>query len=169
MTQNILPAALLIATDPSCTSLLGTGDVDKAAIFNGEGNSVWASSAGFQLSPSEMKAIVNAYKDKNEPKAVQSTGIHIAGEKYVVLKADDTSLYGKKVSLTDSDIPGAEKCPRTTLLTVCVSGANKGREGVVIVKTNQALLVTHYPEHVQAGQAANTVEKLGDYLKSVGY
>jgi len=125
------------------TSLVATGNLDKAAIFNSEGNSVWATSAGFQVSPGEMQEIVNAYKDKgdaNGVKQVQSNGLHIAGERYVVLKADDRSLYGKK-----------------------------GREGIVIVKTTQALLVTHYPESVQPGAAANTVEQLADYLIKVGY
>ena len=45
-----------------------------------------------------MQAIVAAYKDTADPKKVWGTGIHIAGEKYVTLKADDRSLYGKKVS-----------------------------------------------------------------------
>jgi profilin len=45
----------------------------------------------------------------------------------------------------------------------------QGKEGIIIVKTKQALLITHYPESVQPGTATNTVEKLGDYLISVGY
>lgn len=45
----------------------------------------------------------------------------------------------------------------------------QGREGVVLVKTTQAILVTHYPESVQPGAAANTVEQLADYLIKVGY
>ncbi|KAI4852587.1 hypothetical protein E4T44_01392, partial [Aureobasidium sp. EXF-8845] len=123
-------------------------------IFNSEGNSVWATSAGFtvpeerawtdivllQVSPQEMTEVVTAFKDTSDVKKVQSTGLHIAGEKFIVLKADDRSLYGKK-----------------------------GKEGLIIVKTKQALLVTHYPEHVQPGVAANTVEQLADYLISVGY
>ncbi|EME41595.1 hypothetical protein DOTSEDRAFT_73874 [Dothistroma septosporum NZE10] len=121
-------------------SLVGTGNVDKAAIFSAAGDSVWATSSGFQVSPQEMKEIVTAYKDTADVKQVQSTGLHIAGEKFVVLKADDRSIYGKK-----------------------------GREGVVIVKTTQAILVAHYPESVQPGSAANTVEQLGDYLIKVGY
>lgn len=40
---------------------------------------------------------------------------------------------------------------------------------MVIVKTTKAILVTHYPETVQPGSAANIVEQLGDYLISVGY
>lgn len=84
--------------------------------------------------------MVAAYKDTNDVKKVQSEGLRIAGERYVVIKADDRSLYGKR-----------------------------GKEGIVIVKTVQAILVTHYPESIQPGAAAKTVEELGDYLTSVGY
>jgi len=48
-----------------------------------------------------MQAVVAAYKDpgnKEGVKKVQSEGLHIAGERFVVLKADDRSVYGKKVS-----------------------------------------------------------------------
>ncbi|KAI7256626.1 hypothetical protein KC345_g10954 [Hortaea werneckii] len=123
-------------------SLVGTGNLDKAAIFNNEGNSVWAATHGFTVSPQEMQEVVTAYKDPGTDgvKQVQSTGLHIAGDRFVVLKADERSIYGKK-----------------------------GREGVVIVKTTQAILVTHYPETVQPGAAANTVEQLADYLIKVGY
>lgn len=40
-----------------------------------------------------------AYKDpgKDGVKQVQSTGLHVAGERFVVLKADERSIYGKKV------------------------------------------------------------------------
>ena len=49
-----------------------------------------------------MQAVVAAYKDTADPKNVWGTGLHIAGEKYVTLKADDRSLYGKKVSKLSS-------------------------------------------------------------------
>lgn len=44
-----------------------------------------------------MQEIVNAYKDKGDVKQVQSTGLHVAGERFIVIKAEDRSLYGKKV------------------------------------------------------------------------
>ena len=47
-----------------------------------------------------MKEVVTAFADKGDAagvKAVQSTGLHVGGQRYVVLKADDRSLYGKKV------------------------------------------------------------------------
>ncbi|KAL8705156.1 MAG: hypothetical protein Q9201_001723 [Fulgogasparrea decipioides] len=122
------------------TSLVGTGNIDKAAIFNSEGTSVWASSSGFTVAPAEIKAVVSSFADTSNVKKVQSEGFHVAGEKFVTLKSDERSLYGKK-----------------------------GKEGVVIVKTTQAILVAHYPETVQPGAAANTVEVLGDYLIGVGY
>ncbi|KAK5014269.1 profilin II [Cryomyces antarcticus] len=124
-------------------SLVGSGNLDKAAIFDCEGINVWASSAGFTVSPQELDEIVNAYKDKGDAsgtKKIQSTGLHVAGEKFVVLKAEERSLYGKK-----------------------------GKEGIIIVRTMQTLLVTHYPDYVQPGSAAHTVETVADYLISVGY
>ncbi|KAL8762887.1 MAG: hypothetical protein Q9184_001183 [Pyrenodesmia sp. 2 TL-2023] len=122
------------------TSLVATGNIDKAAIFNTEGTSVWASSSGFTVAPAEIKAVVASFADTSDVKKVQSEGFHIAGEKFFTLKSDDRSLYGKK-----------------------------GKEGVAIVKTQQAILVAHYPETVQPGVAANTVEQLADYLIGVGY
>ena len=93
-----------------------------------------------QVAPTEIQAVVASFADDSEVKKVQSEGFHIAGEKFFTIKSDDRSLYGKK-----------------------------GKEGVVVVKTQQAILVAHYPESVQPGSAATTVEQLGDYLISVGY
>ncbi|KAK2759977.1 profilin, required for normal timing of actin polymerization in response to thermal stress [Arachnomyces sp. PD_36] len=122
------------------TSLVGTGHIDKAAIFNSEGTSVWATTPGFTVSPSEISEVVGSFSDNSDVKKVQSEGFHIGGEKFVALKAEDRSLYGKK-----------------------------GKEGVVIVRTSQTLIVAHYPETVQPGNAANTVESLADYLTKAGY
>jgi profilin len=87
----------MICTRSNNYSLVGTGHVDKAAIFNSEGNSVWATSTGFQVKPQEMQDVVAAFKDNSEPKKVQMSGLHIAGQKYFVLKADDSRIYGKQV------------------------------------------------------------------------
>ncbi|KAI9861958.1 MAG: profilin, required for normal timing of actin polymerization in response to thermal stress [Trichoglossum hirsutum] len=119
------------------TSLVGTGKLKRAAIFNKEGTSVWASSPDFTVTPAEIKEIVTAYNDNQN---VLSNGLYVGGERYVVLKVDDRSLYAKK-----------------------------GKEGICIVKTTLAILVSHYPETVQPGEATKTVEELADYLISVGY
>ena len=77
----------------------------------------------------------------------------------MTIKADEKSVYGKKVD----HIHFESQC-RMSELTL-----TQGKEGIVIVKTQQAILVAHYPETIQPGQATNTVEQLGDYLTSVGY
>ena len=46
-----------------------------------------------------MEEVVAAYEDKGDVKAVQANGLHVASERYIVLKADDRSLYGRKVHL----------------------------------------------------------------------
>merc|ERR1711939_232698 len=71
---------------------------------------------------------------------VQASGVHAAGTKYMTLRADDRSIYAKK-------------------------GAN----GIVIVKTKQAILVAEYELPTQPGEATKIVEDLADYLISVGF
>ncbi|KEZ41119.1 hypothetical protein SAPIO_CDS7184 [Scedosporium apiospermum] len=120
------------------SSLLGTGHLDKAAILAGDGTSTWAISAGFQISPEEGKTIAKALGGDRD--AVFADGFHVGGERYVVTRAEDRSLYGRQ-----------------------------GKDGVAIVKTNQAIIVGHYGPQHQAGNAANVVEKLADYLIGLGY
>lgn len=75
-----------------------------------------------------------------DPAQLQAHGLHVLGKKYFLLRADDRSIYAK---LDD--------------------------QGVVAVKTKQAIVVAHYPSGVQAQEATAVVEKLADYLISVGY
>ncbi|PWN93403.1 putative PFY1-profilin [Acaromyces ingoldii] len=67
-------------------------------------------------------------------------GIFIAGKKYFTLSANDRSIYGKA-----------------------------GADGLVCVKTNQAVLICRYTSPIVPGQATKTVEDLGDYLINQGY
>jgi len=123
------------------SSLVGSGHIDKGAIISAAGDSVWSTSAGFTVKLEEMKNIVAILAGTSD--AVDKShaeGVHVAGERYVVTKIEDRSLYGRL-----------------------------GRNGIVIVKTKQAVLIGHYPENVQAGNAAQTVEALADYLIKVGY
>ncbi|KAI9731079.1 MAG: profilin, required for normal timing of actin polymerization in response to thermal stress [Claussenomyces sp. TS43310] len=122
------------------SSLVGTGHLDKAAIVSAAGDSVWATSSGFTVSPSEMQNVVKALGGGSAQDTLWTEGLHIAGEKYVVNKAEDRSIYGRK-----------------------------GREGIIISKTTQAILIAHYGENAIAGNAASTVESLADYLIKLGY
>lgn len=71
---------------------------------------------------------------------LQMSGFHIEGVKQFCIRADARSIYGKHEL-----------------------------EGVMCVKTKQAIIIAHYPSGVAAGNAANVIEKMGDYLISVGY
>ncbi|KAL2023085.1 hypothetical protein VTK56DRAFT_3995 [Thermocarpiscus australiensis] len=127
------------------SSLVGTGHIDKAIIVSAAGDSTWASTPGFTASAEELKnvvAILDEQDKTNGPAVIKafSDGIHIGGERYVATRIEDRHIYGRK-----------------------------GREGICIVKTKQAILIGHYGENVQAGNATATVEALGDYLIGVGY
>jgi len=124
-------------------SLVGTGKIDQAAIFDKTGTSVWACSPGFLVAPHEIKDILFAYDDKGDAvgiKKAQKDGINVQNIKYIVILCEGRSIYGRK-----------------------------GKEGIVIVRTKEAILVSHYPESSGSGEAAVIVEALADYLVSVGY
>jgi len=72
--------------------------------------------------------------------ATRAGGIRLGGKKYFTLSATEKSVYGKK-----------------------------GADGCVLVKTEQAILVAEYDAPNQQPEAVDVVEKLGEYLKSVGY
>ncbi|KAF8638456.1 hypothetical protein AX17_002190 [Amanita inopinata Kibby_2008] len=76
------------------TNLVGSGRVTKAAILGLQGG-VWASSAGFTLSPEEQKAVVSAYANQGR---TQSSGLRLAGNKYFTLSVNDRSIYLKKAA-----------------------------------------------------------------------
>ncbi|EGW30864.1 profilin [Spathaspora passalidarum NRRL Y-27907] len=84
--------------------------------------------------------ITELAKGFDDASGLQAHGLHAVGQKYFLLRADDRSIYGKHEA-----------------------------EGLVAVRTKQAILVAHYPSGVQAGEATTVVEKLADYLISVGY
>ncbi|KAI9018381.1 profilin [Hyaloraphidium curvatum] len=117
-------------------NLLGTAKVTKAAIHGHDG-SLWATSKGFAISAPEFQALFKAFKD---PSGARASGLTLAGVKYIVLRADDRSIYGKK-----------------------------GAGGIACVKTKQAVIIGEYEEPIQPGECTKVVEGLADYLISVNY
>ncbi|KAI0177870.1 profilin [Pestalotiopsis sp. NC0098] len=123
------------------SSLVGSGHLDKGAIISAAGDSVWATSAGFTIKPEEQKELASILSGAEAAKTKAfAEGVHVAGERFVAFKVEDRSVY-----------------------------LRQGRTGIVIVKTKQAILVGHYGENVQAGNATSTVEALADYLIKAGY
>ncbi|KAJ3337067.1 profilin, required for normal timing of actin polymerization in response to thermal stress [Gonapodya sp. JEL0774] len=117
-------------------NLLGTGKVSKAAIYGHDGK-LWASSKGFTVAADECTKLLKGFTD---PSGLRASGLHIGGTKFIVLRADDRSIYGKQ-----------------------------GATGIICVKTKQAVLIGFYPEGVQPGAATKVVEDLADYLIGVSY
>ncbi|KAG9191949.1 hypothetical protein G6011_10683 [Alternaria panax] len=121
------------------TSLIGTGNIDKALICDVEGATAWAASPDFSLSAEERAAIAKSFNDKSEPKKVISDGVKVNGVKYMTIEASDDSLKAKK-----------------------------GKEGIVAFKTTQAVIIAHHPDTIQTPNAFNSVVELGEYLKKHG-
>lgn len=117
-------------------NLVATGTLSKAGLF-GHNGAPWAVSAGFGCNAAEGAKIAGLFSTAGK---AFSDGIHIEGKKYLAVKADERSIYGKL-----------------------------GAGGCVIVKTKQAILIATYGEGHQPGAAANSVEKIADYLIEQGY
>ncbi|BGP27019.1 profilin [Rhodotorula toruloides] len=118
------------------TNLVGSGKVSKAAILGQQGG-VWAQSAGYNLSQEEQNNLIKIHSD---PGHAQANGVRAQGQKFLTIRADDRSVYGKKQA-----------------------------DGIIVVKTKQAILAAEYAHPTQPGEATKVVEELADYLISVGY
>jgi len=116
-------------------NLVGTGHVTVGAIVGHDG-STWATSAGWSIAQDEAKKLIGGFGDAGP---LRANGLFAHKEKYLVLRADDRSIYGKK-----------------------------GPGGIVAVKTGQCVLIGVYNDKIQPGQCANVVEKLADYLIEQG-
>eukprot|EP01097_Dermamoeba_algensis_P002567 TRINITY_DN2022_c0_g1_i2.p1 TRINITY_DN2022_c0_g1~~TRINITY_DN2022_c0_g1_i2.p1 ORF type:complete len:137 (-),score=26.62 TRINITY_DN2022_c0_g1_i2:71-448(-) len=111
--------------------------LNGAAILGNSDGGVWSISNTLTLKAGEGRALADLFKN---PSNVFVSGITINGEKYMGIKGDQQSIYGKK-----------------------------GQGGIVTAKTNQGIVVGRYNETVQPGNAALYVEKLADYIRDNGY
>ncbi|KAK7691569.1 hypothetical protein QCA50_004968 [Cerrena zonata] len=73
-------------------NLVKSGKIVKAAIIGLQGG-VWASSAGYTLSPEEQQALISGFVS---PDQVQANGVRLAGQKFFTLVVNDRSIYVKK-------------------------------------------------------------------------
>ncbi|KAF2115853.1 profilin [Lophiotrema nucula] len=121
------------------TSLVGTGNIDKAIICDVNDKTVWAATPGFSIPDKELQVVYNAFKEGSSS-PIYGTGIQVNGEKYTVITLSEDTLLTKK-----------------------------GKEGLIFAKTSKAVIIGHHPDTVLTQAANNTVEALADYLKGVGY
>uniref|UniRef100_A0A6B2LSA1 Profilin n=1 Tax=Arcella intermedia TaxID=1963864 RepID=A0A6B2LSA1_9EUKA len=116
--------------------LIGSRKVSKASIFSPSG-ALWATSSNFNITYSEIKNLIQGF---NDPAELRQYGLFLDHHKYLILRADDRSIYAKK---------------------------DKG--GVVAVKTGKAVLVCDYDDTIQPGSCSKLVEQLADYLIEMGF
>ncbi|KAJ5360067.1 hypothetical protein N7517_009258 [Penicillium concentricum] len=100
-------------------TLIGSGKIDKAAVEQ-----------------NQVQALIKGYID---PRFL-SEGFYIEEHRYLAIKVDDRSIYGRS-----------------------------GKQGVIVAKTNEAIVIAHYSETVQPEEATNVTESLVNYLISAGY
>ncbi|OQE29055.1 hypothetical protein PENFLA_c004G01647 [Penicillium flavigenum] len=116
------------------SSLMGSGQFDKAGILAADFSGLEAASPGFTLSQEEINSLISAYTSSGNAFA---NGVSVCGEKFVAIRADERSVYGKK-----------------------------GKEGVVIARASSCTIIAHHNESVQTTNAATVVENLVDYLNN---
>ncbi|KAF9287599.1 profilin, required for normal timing of actin polymerization in response to thermal stress [Mortierella alpina] len=76
------------------SNLLGTGKVEKAAIFGLDG-SLWATSAGFNVAGAEVQKLIAAFEDTSD---IAPNGLYLEGKKYFYLRSGENSIYARLVS-----------------------------------------------------------------------
>jgi hypothetical protein len=79
-------------------------------------------------------------------------------------------IWAEGISFSSS-ILGSLNVPLYPLsrILLLILNFQQGRDGIVIVKTKQAILIGQYVDPMIAGNAATTVEQLADYLIKTGY
>ncbi|KAG2222119.1 hypothetical protein INT45_007555 [Circinella minor] len=118
-------------------SLISTGKVSQAAIFSLDGTEL-GTSPSFKVSSTEAKDIIAGF-DNN--KVLYDSGVFVAGNKYYVLRINDSLITGREPT----------------------------GSGVCIAKTNQVILIGVYKKGMEGGQCTNTIETLGEFLSGMKY
>ncbi|KAG4067617.1 hypothetical protein HA402_005389 [Bradysia odoriphaga] len=113
-------------------NLLAGGFVE-GAIIGRNGGYLWAASPNFNPTENERQTLINRFNGSYGQ-------FDLNGQKYLVIKSDDRSIYGKR-----------------------------GAGGAICVRTTTAIIIGIYNEQLQPGVAATIVEKFADYLLDNGY
>ncbi|KNG88621.1 profilin [Aspergillus nomiae NRRL 13137] len=130
--NDVANSSVFLSTGYVDSSLMGSGQFDKAAILSHDLSGTEAYSPGFTISVEELKELAAAFDNSG---VAMTNGFHVGGEKFVAIRADERSLYGKK-----------------------------GKEGIVVVKAKSCVMIAHHPETIQTTNAATVVENLVDYI-----
>lgn len=117
----------------------------------------------------ELQVIIDSFTDSssdpNHVKKVISQGVKVNGEKYMTIESTDSALKAKKVHLPLRPPPHTHIYTRGYILIWWT----QGKEGLIVIKTKQALLIAHHPAEIQTPPAFSSVSELAEYLIKVGY
>jgi len=116
------------------SSLMGSGQFTKAGVLAADFSGLEAASGSFTLSQEDINSLASAF---TSPSNAFANGFSIGGEKYVCIKADERSLYGKK-----------------------------GKEGAIVVRASACTMIGIHGAETQTTNAAAVVEKLIDYINN---
>ena len=108
----------------------------KQSFVLGTNGSIAGYSGAVTISQQDAIAIAGIFAN---PQNAFAGGIPCGGVKYVCIRSDGASLYGKK-----------------------------DKAGCCFAKCNTVIIGGVYDDPVQPGQATNAVEKLAQYLRDVG-
>lgn len=86
-------------------SLIANNILKFAAVVGHDGGT-WTTSAGFNVTPDEVKALLGGL---NNSELLQASGVHINGVKYMYIQSDATQIQGKK-GATGVSVAKAGKC-----------------------------------------------------------
>ncbi|KAI6021495.1 profilin [Pisolithus microcarpus] len=92
-------------------NLVGSGKVSKAAIIGQAGGA----SPGYNLSPAEQKAIVNAFKNLGE---AQAHGVRLAGRKFF---ADGCTIVKTKQAILVTEYAAPIQHPESVPIVVALA------------------------------------------------
>jgi len=114
----------------------------KAAVIAGLADgSIWAkyeATPANAITAAEMKVISDTIRSK--PAKFLENGVHVGGEKYVCISADERLVRGRR-----------------------------SQSPMIVVATSTLLLVVVAADDFPPGQLNSVVEKLGDYLRSTNF
>lgn len=113
---------------------MGSGQFEKAGILAADFSGLEAGSPGFELSQDDINTLASAF---TSPDNAFANGFSIGGEKFVTIKADERSLYGKK-----------------------------GKTGAIVVRASACTMIAYHGEGAQTTNAATVVENLCDYINN---
>ncbi|KAK6194578.1 hypothetical protein SNE40_000190 [Patella caerulea] len=120
----------------------GTAHVDAAAII-GLDRSRWTSqntAEALKMSQTEVDTIAASFKS-SDYSSFMHNGVYVGGVKYQFLRVEDEkTVFAKK----------------------------KNHGGIVMMKSKTAVVIAHYPEGKQMGNAAKAVSVIAEYLESLG-